>query len=948
MSRTVRILGTHGVPAGYGGFETAAENIALYLVRRGWRVVVYCQISGEGPITEDLWNGIERVRIPVKLAGWKGTSKFDWMSIRHASAFRDLCLTFGYNTAVFNVMQRLKGIPNVINMDGIEWSRSRWGLTKQAILYINERIACYVGNHLIADHPEIEKYLLTRAPKRKITTLTYGADPVPDAPVEPVLRLGLEPGNYMTLIARPIPENSILEMVQGFSAKPRGIKFAILGKFEPQADAYHQRVIAAASGEVAFLGAIYDKHVVQALRFHSYSYAHGHTVGGTNPSLVEAMAAGNVVIAHDNPYNRWVVQDAALYFRDARSFSDCVDALLASPMRAESMRALSRSRFFEEFTWDHVAGQYERLLLQHLPNNRAKHVAPEPKTEQPEAAQTGDLHAAGQDFICSIEGLSITNTGLFVFGWAFSRAEAIESIALHPSSENHDASGGTGKLSMRRDDISALYKDLPRAAESGFYLFANLAQAQRIGDLQLVFQLASGDVRLVPLHKTPVAQHGAGDSASGSRRWMVAHAASSAWRMLKQRKFRAIMVAVQSKLHRIPKREEDAIGKVAVMLSKAGKSGCIVIIDHDLGGGANAYRERIVAAQLALGNAVALVTYHLLSVQWSIELVTAGFRERWALEDLDSIAHLANRGLVRELRYNTAVSFPNPIGIPILLGLMREIGGIRLTAVIHDYFPICPSHYLLNAAGDFCNIPDLATCRTCLAKHPDSYVALHRSRDIDAWRAAWGAFLRATDQITCFSEISRQYLLKAYPALASERVEVRPHTVDYLPQRRVDFKPDGPLRIGIVGKIGYSKGAMLVRDLAAEIRRRGIDARIVVIGTLEVAVPGRIVSETGRYQRHEFVDTIERSEANVFLFPSIWPETFSYVVEELMQLGVPLMCFNIGAPAERVRHYERGRVIAFQGMPALLDALVEFHKQLSRVGTTSSGNGGTVGEELEC
>ena len=134
----------------------------------------------------------------------------------------------------------------------------------------------------------------------------------------------------------------------------------------------------------------------------------------------------------------------------------------------------------------------------------------------------------------------------------------------------------------------------------------------------------------------------------------------------------------------------------------------------------------------------------------------------------------------------------------------------------------------------------------------------------------------------------------------------------------------------------------------AEIRRRGIDARIVVIGTLEVAVPGRIVSETGRYQRHEFVDTIERSEANVFLFPSIWPETFSYVVEELMQLGVPLMCFNIGAPAERVRHYKRGRVITFQGMPALLDALVEFHKQLSRVGTTSSGNGGTVREELEC
>jgi len=365
--KTVRILGTHGVPAGYGGFETAAENIALFLVRQGWRVIVYCQLPGEGPITEDVWNGIERVRIPVNIPGWKGTSRFDWLSIRHACAFRDLCLTFGYNTAVFNTWQRLKGIPNVINMDGIEWSRARWGFAKQAILYINERIGCFVGNHLIADHPEIEKYLLTRAPQRKITTLTYGADPIADAPTGPVLKLGLEPGRYLSLIARPIPENSILEMVQGFSSKPRGVKLMILGKFEPDQDDYHRQVMAAASPEVLFPGAIYEKDAVKALRFHSLAYVHGHTVGGTNPSLVEAMAAGNAVVAHDNPYNRWVVDKGAVYFKDAASFSACVDQLLASPAQVAQMRRASLDRFAEEFTWDHVAGQYEQLLLRYLP-----------------------------------------------------------------------------------------------------------------------------------------------------------------------------------------------------------------------------------------------------------------------------------------------------------------------------------------------------------------------------------------------------------------------------------------------------------------------------------------------------------------------------------------------------------------------------------------------------
>ncbi len=368
MTRTLRILGTHGVPAAYGGFETAAENIALFLVRQGWRVIAYCQAEGRGRITEDVWHGIERVHVPVALSGWKGTSMFDWLSIRHACRHRDLCLTFGYNTAVFNLMQRLRGIPNVINMDGIEWSRARWGFMKQAILYVNERIGCVVGNHLIADHPEIETYLRTRAPARKISTLTYGADPVTDAPVAPVHALGLQPGGYLTLVARPIPENSILEIVRGFSSRPRGVQLVLLGDYDAATDPYHAAVRAAASDEVVFAGAIYDKSVVQALRFHGLAYAHGHTVGGTNPSLVEAMAASNPVIAHDNVYNRWVAQDAALYFDSAEGFSARLDELLASADLRAMLQRAAATRYAQEFTWEHVAGQYEQLLLRFLPD----------------------------------------------------------------------------------------------------------------------------------------------------------------------------------------------------------------------------------------------------------------------------------------------------------------------------------------------------------------------------------------------------------------------------------------------------------------------------------------------------------------------------------------------------------------------------------------------------
>lgn len=371
---TVRIMGTHGVPASYGGFETAAENVARYLVAHGWRVFVYCQTAHEGPIYEDTWHGIDRVNISVPDKGWLGTARFDWLSISHAIKHRDLCLTFGYNTAVFNIRQRVHGIPNVINMDGIEWSRERWGRVRQAILYANERIGCYVGDELIADHPELNAHLRTRAPQRKITTITYGAHPVKGASPQPVLERGLEPGRYLTVVARPIPENSILEIVRGFSARRRGVQLAILGGYKPDSDVYHRAVVEAASDEVLFLGAIYDADVVQALRFHSIGYLHGHTVGGTNPSLVEALAAGNPVIAHDNKYNRWVAGDAGLFFRSGSDVDVVVGRLLGEPDLRQQLGNNALARFEAEFTWDKVAGEYEALLRRSLIRSRRRSV----------------------------------------------------------------------------------------------------------------------------------------------------------------------------------------------------------------------------------------------------------------------------------------------------------------------------------------------------------------------------------------------------------------------------------------------------------------------------------------------------------------------------------------------------------------------------------------------
>lgn len=363
MKKVLRILGTRGVPAAHGGFETFAHYLSLHLVSKGWRVVVYCQEDGVGPIRSDVWQGVERVIIPVSQGGSLGTVVFDWRAILHAAKFRDLCLTLGYNTAFFCLVLKLKGIRNVINMDGIEWARQKWGRVAKLWFWLNDWAGCWLGDVLVADHPEIEKHLMTRRSGKRVVMIPYGSEFVSRecANASVLANFGLSPGMYWTVIARPEPENSLLEIVKGFSSRHRGVFLVVLGNYS-DGNEYHRAVIDAASDEVKFVGAIYDKEVVQALRVFGIGYVHGHQVGGTNPSLVEALGSGNAVIAHDNKFNRWVVGEGALYFDGADSFSDCMDKISHSPELLSELRSVVNDRFHASFTWLNILSQYEKVL----------------------------------------------------------------------------------------------------------------------------------------------------------------------------------------------------------------------------------------------------------------------------------------------------------------------------------------------------------------------------------------------------------------------------------------------------------------------------------------------------------------------------------------------------------------------------------------------------------
>lgn len=373
--RRLSILGIRGIPAAHGGFETFAERLALFLRDQGWAVTVYCQEEGTGPVTEDDWQGVRRVLVPVAGSGPVSTMKFDWLCIRHAAREQPLCLTLGYNTAVFCTWLRLKGVRNVINMDGIEWRRAKWSAPARIWFWLNDWAGCWVGNHLVADNPEIKRHLVTRVREGKVSTIPYGADAVLHAPTAPLETYGLEPGRYFTLIARPEPENSVLEIIQGFSRRPRGVRLVVLGNYRED-DAYHRSVRSAAGPEVQFIGAVYDRDVLAALRLHALGYLHGHRVGGTNPSLVEALGAGNIVIVHDNPFNRWVAGEDALLFSDADGVDRALTELQADPAAAQRRRVASRQRHESTFQWAPVLGQYAELLAAQLRSSRLTQPTP--------------------------------------------------------------------------------------------------------------------------------------------------------------------------------------------------------------------------------------------------------------------------------------------------------------------------------------------------------------------------------------------------------------------------------------------------------------------------------------------------------------------------------------------------------------------------------------------
>lgn len=355
------MIGVRGIPNRYGGFERLVEVLGPHLAEAGYEVTVYC----ESPQTEivapssDFWRNVRRHFVPVTTSGPLRTLQYDWRSF--SAVPRDaVALIFGYGTALFQFHLKLKGVRHAVNMDGIEWQRAKWGIGARAWLRLNEFAATRLSDELIADHPEIQRYLReTRGVSSTMIAYGVAAEPFSQGPAPAHPLLDQHAGKpYLLIIARPEPENQIhllLEAGRIACAAP----MVVIGNFA--ANEYGLNLMRQ-HPQVTFAGPVYDTAVLDAMRRGAQLYLHGHSVGGTNPSLIEAMAAGAMVVAHDNPFNRWVMgDDGGLFFKSASQLAAII-AKPPTPQERSRLISAALASCQQRFLWPHILGQYESLV----------------------------------------------------------------------------------------------------------------------------------------------------------------------------------------------------------------------------------------------------------------------------------------------------------------------------------------------------------------------------------------------------------------------------------------------------------------------------------------------------------------------------------------------------------------------------------------------------------
>ncbi|MHC1708684.1 MAG: DUF1972 domain-containing protein [Bacteroidales bacterium] len=351
----IGILGTRGIPNAYGGFEQFAEYLSIGLLKKGVEVWVYN--SSHHPYKSQQWKGINLIHCfdPEDKIGTPGQFIYDLNCILDARNRNfDIILQLGYTSS--SVWSRLFPKETFIatNMDGLEWSRSKYSKLVRGFLKYAQKLAVNNSDLLIADSEIIREYLFNTYHQDSVF-IPYGAE-IPETPEPPVeVTINIQPDSYFLLIARMQPDNHIEEIIKGVLLSKTEFPLLVIGNTSNKFGSYLVNMYA--SQKIMFLGSIFDQERLNRLRYYSRLYFHGHSAGGTNPSLLEAMAASSLICAHDNSFNRSVLLDNALFFSNETDIAYHIHALKDNSQKSEFIQN-NLQRIKNTYNWSKVIDAY--------------------------------------------------------------------------------------------------------------------------------------------------------------------------------------------------------------------------------------------------------------------------------------------------------------------------------------------------------------------------------------------------------------------------------------------------------------------------------------------------------------------------------------------------------------------------------------------------------------
>ena len=371
----IALIGTRGVPARYGGFETAIEEIGPRLAQRGHKVLVFGRAPEDETIAQqpEFYRGMRTVFLPAARKRSLETLSHTgltaaWMAPRVKP---DAAIVFNAANSPWLPAFRAMRVPIATHVDGLEWRRDKWNAVGKTYYRVAEQLAVRWSDTLIADAKGIADYYSEEF-EAPTALIAYGA-PLVGPGTERLVELGLTARGYHLVVARFERENHVDMIVEGHARSDARLPLVVVGS-APYADDYTAQIHSVASPNTQFLGGLWDQDLLDQLYAGAMTYVHGHSVGGTNPSLLRAIGAGAPVLAYDVTFNREVVGDAGRYFASAADVARNLKAAEDDPAGQEARSARARARA-TAYDWDAVADGYE-AMLQRLAAQGPTHTRP--------------------------------------------------------------------------------------------------------------------------------------------------------------------------------------------------------------------------------------------------------------------------------------------------------------------------------------------------------------------------------------------------------------------------------------------------------------------------------------------------------------------------------------------------------------------------------------------